>query len=54
MQAMVQDHRQDVATFERESNRANDPALRQWAAKTLPTLKSHLEQAESTWNKVKG
>jgi putative membrane protein len=42
---MVEDHEEDVSEFERASKDLKDPDLRQWAAKTLPTLKSHLEMA---------
>jgi putative membrane protein len=44
--AMVDDHKQDVADFEKESESAQDPAVRNFAAKTLPTLKEHLTVIE--------
>ncbi len=44
--AMVDDHKQDVADFEKESEAAQDPSVRSFAAKTLPTLKEHLELIE--------
>ena len=40
---MVKDHEQDVAAFKRESQQAQDPDLKAWAAKTLPTLEDHLK-----------
>ena len=43
---MVDDHEEDVSEFEKASKDLKDPDLRQWAAKTLPTLKSHLEMAK--------
>jgi putative membrane protein len=46
MQHMVQDHKKDVAEFKKESTSANDPQLKDWASQTLPTLESHLKQAE--------
>ena len=46
MQDMVKDHKKDVADFARESNRAKDPDVKQFASKTLPTLKDHLKEAE--------
>lgn len=39
---MVKDHEMDVAAFKRESQQAQDPDLKAWAAKTLPTLEDHL------------
>jgi putative membrane protein len=41
--AMLTDHEEDVKEFERESNSGNDPDVKAWAAKTLPTLKDHLQ-----------
>jgi putative membrane protein len=40
---MVKDHEQDVAAFKRESQQAQDPDLKAWATKTLPTLEDHLK-----------
>jgi putative membrane protein len=45
MQHMVADHEKDVAEFEKASTSAQDPDVKAWAAKTLPTLREHLEQA---------
>lgn len=42
---MVDDHEEDVKEFERASRDLKDPELRAWAAKTLPTLQSHLATA---------
>ena len=46
MQDMVKDHKKDVAEFKRESMSAKDNDVKDFAAKTLPTLKEHLQQAE--------
>lgn len=46
MQNMVKDHKQDVADFARESRTGADPAVKDFASQTLPTLKSHLREAE--------
>jgi putative membrane protein len=46
MKDMVKDHRRDVAEFEKESKNANDPALKNFAEQTLPTLREHLNQAQ--------
>ncbi len=42
---MVKDHEQDVAEFQKEAMDGKDPALKEFATKTLPTLESHLKQA---------
>src|SRR5215831_431044 len=46
MKDMVRDHQKDVAGFERESKIAKDPAIKNFAQQTLPTLKDHLKEAE--------
>ncbi|HZT78554.1 MAG TPA: DUF4142 domain-containing protein [Vicinamibacterales bacterium] len=48
MQAMLKDHRQDVNEFRHESTSAQDPDVKQFASKTLPTLEEHLKLAQST------
>jgi putative membrane protein len=53
MQAMVQDHKKDVNEFRHESTSAQDPDVKQFAAKTLPTLEDHLKMAEDA-NKAVG
>jgi len=46
MHDMVTDHRKDVAEFKHESMAAKDPAVKNFASTTLPTLESHLQEAE--------
>lgn len=53
MKDMVEDHEKDVKEFENASKNAQDPDLKAWAAKTLPTLQHHLEMAKATNAKVK-
>ena len=53
MTHMVEDHDKDVAEFEKASQSLQDADLKAFAAKTLPTLKSHQEQAKSTNAKLK-
>jgi len=43
---MVEDHQKDVQEFKDESEKAKDPDVKQWAAKTLPTLQRHLDKAQ--------
>jgi putative membrane protein len=53
IRAMVKDHEEDVKEFQKEANAGTDAGLKDFAAKTLPTLQSHLEMAKSTDAKVK-
>src|SRR3954451_19523516 len=39
-------HKDAVSLFERYANGGDDPELKSWAGKTLPTLKHHLEMAQ--------
>jgi putative membrane protein len=49
---MVDDHKKDVAAFEKASMDAKDPDVKAFAAKTLPTLRHHLTMAEEMQKKV--
>ncbi|MEJ0093425.1 MAG: DUF4142 domain-containing protein [Methylocella sp.] len=40
-------HKSAVDLFERYAKGGDNEALKEWASKTLPTLKSHLEMAEA-------
>lgn len=42
--AMVEDHEEDVKLFQETSIAGEDPDLKQFAGKTLPTLQKHLQQ----------
>jgi putative membrane protein len=44
---MVSDHEQAVSRFQDAASTASDPQVKQFATKTLPTLKQHLEMAKS-------
>lgn len=46
MDAMVKDHQESVRLFERQARSGKDAELKALAAKTLPQLKAHLEQAQ--------
>ncbi len=43
----VSAHKEAVSLFERYSNSGDDPMLKDWASKTLPTLQHHLDMAEA-------
>jgi putative membrane protein len=45
MRAMVDDHKTDIAEFEKEANGGQDSDLKTFASSTLPTLKAHLDLA---------
>jgi putative membrane protein len=46
MKDMVKDHKTDVAEFEHASESLQDPAAKNFAQQTLPTLQDHLKEAE--------
>ena len=46
-QGQLQDHRETVELFQKEASSAQDPALKAFAQKTLPTLQQHLQMAEA-------
>lgn len=52
MQHMVPDHQKDIAEFERAAGGAQDPQVKAWAGKTLPTLREHLQLATTVGGKV--
>jgi putative membrane protein len=54
MDSMVDDHKKDVSEFQDASQNAKDPDVKQWAAKTLPTLQAHLQKAQQIDSKVSG
>jgi putative membrane protein len=49
---MVKDHTKEVKEFEQVSNKAKDTDVKDWAAKTLPTLREHLQMARDINSKV--
>jgi len=50
--AQVEDHQKDIAEFEKEAQSGGDPQLKAFAAKTLPTLREHLKQAQDLQTKL--
>jgi putative membrane protein len=51
MKGQLADHEEAVALFENESENGNDGDLKDWAGKTLPTLKHHLEMVRDWTDK---
>jgi putative membrane protein len=47
MQHMLQDHRKDVAEFQKQAQSGSDQALKGFAQKYLPALQQHLQMAQS-------
>jgi putative membrane protein len=45
MKHMLKDHKDAVALFEAEANKTQDADLKQFASRTLPTLREHLRMA---------
>lgn len=44
---MVKDHKDDIKAFEGASKNCKDPDIKAFAAKTLPTLRMHLDSIEA-------
>ena len=47
MSAMVKDHNADMKAFRREAQKGRDPALKQFAEKTLQTIEQHDQLAKN-------
>jgi putative membrane protein len=52
MEAMVKDHHADISEFQHEASHGSNPDLKTFASNTVPTLESHLKQAENTLSEV--
>ncbi|HTS61436.1 MAG TPA: DUF4142 domain-containing protein [Candidatus Acidoferrales bacterium] len=52
MRDMVNDHRKDVAEFQKEADHGSDADVKAFAGKTLPTLQQHLKMAQETLSEV--
>jgi putative membrane protein len=46
IKAMVDDHEQAVDDAKDKAEHSDNPEIKQWASKTLPTLQQHLERAK--------
>jgi putative membrane protein len=54
VQQQVAMHRTDINEFRQEAQSGSDPALKAFAAKTLPVLEQHLQMAESLSEQKQG
>jgi putative membrane protein len=52
MQEMLKDHKKDIEAFEQQANTGMDPDVKNWAVKTLPTLREHFQLGQTTAEKV--
>ena len=50
MKAMVDDHEEAVDNAKEKAEKSDNPEIKQWASKTLPTLEQHLERARQINN----
>jgi putative membrane protein len=53
MSRMVDEHKDDVKAFEKESKDGKNPTLKQFAASNLPTLREHLTLAREIQGRMK-
>lgn len=51
--AMVDDHREDVKEFTTQSKKLQDPDLKNFAIKTLPVLQNHLDEINAIHDSMK-
>jgi putative membrane protein len=49
---LEQAHKKDIAAFQRESQSGDDPEIKAWARKTLPTLNQHLAMVKAALSKA--
>jgi putative membrane protein len=50
---MIDDHKKDVEAFEKAAQSAEDGQVRAFAARTLPTLRAHLLQAQTAYDTLR-
>ena len=52
MSHMLKDHKKDVSEFEKQASKGDDSSVKSFAQQTLPTLREHLQMAQSIASKV--
>lgn len=50
----IQSHDNDIAMFQQQMPMLSDPALRDWAARTLPRMQMHLQMAQDVYGHMAG
>jgi len=53
MKHMVDGHKKMISLFEREAKNGHNPEVKEFASKTLPTLREHLQLAQKVSGEVK-
>ena len=53
-QHAIQDHQKDIQKFQQASQQLQDPELKAFASKTLPTLQQHLQMAKQLETQASG
>lgn len=51
IESQIKGHEEAIKLFEKESKSGQDADLKEWARKTLPTLREHLQQAKEIGEK---
>lgn len=54
MKAMVADHQETVTLFKKQASTGANAEVKDWAAKTLPTLQEHLKMAQDGYAATRG
>ena len=54
MEAMVDDHKEDLEKFQQQADKGKDAELKKFAQDQVPILKKHLELAQQTQKKASG
>jgi len=52
MKEMLKDHKKDISAFKKEAEQGRDDDVKNWAAKTLPTLQEHHTLAQTTGSQI--
>jgi putative membrane protein len=50
----IRAHENDIAAFQQQMPRLSDPALRDWAARTLPLMQQHLNMSRDVYGHMAG
>lgn len=52
VEEMLKGHKKDISAFEKQAQQGKDPEVKNWAEKTLPTLREHYSLAQTTGSEV--